>query len=304
MRIRQSSLASFQRCAQQVKLEEQYGEGDLLSATIFGTVVHYALMVMEQAHHEGRADARDYGIATFEHYWHPDNIAQLEPRAASVGITWLPRTTWAHYMDRGRRGLALYFDTTLLTDNATLLALEQPFNVPIEIDGRTHELTGTIDRLAIRWWNRKPILSVEDAKTGKKPTYLRFATQWTVYCYATTQLDFWAPFKDQEGVDVIERNLNKKGLSLMAGTPEGFEAIPRRGRWLSFRDGFAVSDAGWRTEADYRRLKLHLSNYIRAREADIFPLTVEGQVCMYCQFSRNGMCGGEPIPGIDEARKS
>lgn len=302
MKIRQSDLGSFQRCAYQTKLEKEHGEGDLLSATIFGTVVHYALMNMEKAHHEGRTDAKEYGVATFEHYWHPDNIAQVEPRAAAVGITWLPRTTWAHYMDRGRRGLELYYDSYLKDDNGTLLALEQTFSVPIVVDGREHELTGTLDRLAVRWHNRKPILSVEDAKTGKKPTYLRFATQWTVYCFATTQIEFWAPFADQAGVDLIERNLNKKKLSLMAGTPEGFEVIPRRGRWLSFHDGFAISDAGWRTEADYRRLRLHISNYVRAVEADIFPLTVEGKVCMYCQFSRNGMCGGEPLPGIDEAK--
>lgn len=302
MKIRQSDLGSFQRCAQQVKLERVHGEGETLSATVFGTVVHYALMVLEQLHNEGREDALAVAEQTFLYYWDPANLPTLQEMQGDrpVGVqVWLPRTTYGGYRDRGLRGLRLYFDY-LKEDTGILLAIEQKFTVPIEVDGEAHELTGTIDRLALRWHNRKPYLSIEDAKTGKKPSFLRFATQWTVYSYATTQPEFWYGF-ESSGFDVIYKGLEKKKLDF-AHNPEGHELLARRGRWLSFRDGFAIHDAGWRTEADYRRLRVHLGQYIKANRLDVFPLTVEGQVCTYCQFSRNGMCGGEPLPELEEKR--
>ena len=300
IKIRQSDLGSFQRCAQQVKLERTYGEGETLSATVFGTVVHYALMVMEQLHNEGREDACEVAVATFLYYWEPEHLPTLQEMQGDppVGIqVWLPRQSYGGYRDRGVRGLRLYYEY-LKNDTGILLALEHQFTVPIEVDGEMHELTGTVDRLALRWHNRKPILSIEDAKTGKKPTFLRFATQWTVYSYASTQPEFWYAF-DNRGFDEIHANLAKKKLDFCENS-DGYDLLARRGRWLSFRDGFAVSDAGWRTDADYRRLKVHLREYIKANRADVFPLTVEGQVCTYCQFSRNGTCGGEPLPELEE----
>lgn len=301
MRIRQSDLASFQRCAQQVKLYRQTGqEQDSLSATVFGTVVHYALMILETLHNEGREDALEVAEATFLHYWLPENLPTLQDMQgdAPVGIThWLPRTSYGGYRERGLHGLRAYYNDVLRVDTGILLAIEKHFEVPIEIDGVVHTLTGTLDRLALRWYNRKAYLSIEDAKTGKKPTYLRFATQWTVYSFASTQVEFWTDF-DDPGFDEIHNNLVKRKVELMEN-PEGLPLIPRRGRWLSFRDGFAVHDAGWRTDADFRRLKVHLREYIKANEHDVFPLTVEGHVCTYCPFSRNGLCGGEPLPELE-----
>jgi hypothetical protein len=37
-------------------------------------------------------------------------------------------------------------------------------------------------------------------------------------------------------------------------------------------------------------------------EADVYPLNMKGDVCLYCPFSRNGECGGVPIPDEDEGR--
>jgi len=300
VRIRQSDLATFQRCAQQVKLGRTYGGGETLSATVFGTVFHYALMVLEQLHNAGREDALQVAEQTFLYYWEPDHVPELQESQgdAPVGIqVWLPRTSYGGYRDRGLRGLRLYYNEVLTVDTGILLAVEHTFEVPWDVDGEVHTLTGTVDRLALRWHNRQPYLSVEDAKTGKKPTYLRFATQWTLYSAASTKPEFWVDFNDP-AFNELHQKLADKKLDLMEN-PDNFPVIPRRGRWLSFRDGFSIHDAGWRTEADYRRLTVHLREYIKANRADVFPLTVSGEVCTYCQFSRNGMCGGEPLPELE-----
>lgn len=304
MRIRQSDLGAFQRCGMQQHLYEEAEaggqRGENLSATVHGSVTHYAVMILEKLHHEGREDALEVAIATYEHYWHPDNLPQLavqHPELAFGIDVWLPRQTYGGLRERGRRALRDYY-ALLVKDKSILLALEQSFVVPIEIDGEWHDLVGQVDRIALRMFKSKPILSIEDFKTGKKPTYLRFATQWTVYSYASTQAAFWHDF-DSPGFEEVLRRLETRKLDLFE-TPDEYPLVPRRGKWLSLADGFAASDAGWRTEVDYARLRVHLREYIKARRADVHPLTVSGHVCTYCPFSRNGACGGVPIPELDE----
>ena len=301
--IRQSDLSSFQRCAQQQYLYDQQEagtgkRGQTLSATVFGTVMHYAVMVMEKAHHEGNPQALELGLATFTHYWMPENVTDLEPQGIDV---WLPRQTYGGMRERGLRSLRDYY-SVLVKDDGILLALEHTFSVPIEIDGEEHWLDGTADRLAIRIYQGKtPYLSVEDFKTGKKPTYLQFATQWTVYSFASQFAWFWDGFDSDEFEDLLRRLVTRK-LDLFL-TPDHFPLIPRRGRWLSLgMEGFSISDCGWRTEQHYARLKVQLREYIKARSLDVHPLTVDGHICMYCPFSRNGACGGVPIPDLDEGR--
>lgn len=270
--------------------------GENLSATVLGTVVHYAVMVMEKMVHEGQPNALEVGLATFQHYWHPDNLPLLEPDGIDV---WLPRNTYGGLRERGTRALRDYYDS-LIRDDGTLLALEHTFSVPIEIDGETHELSGTVDRLAVRLHKRIPILSVEDFKTGKRPTHLRFQTQWTVYSYASLQPAFWMDFvvQQDEGFEKLMDWIASRGYELYA-TPVGLPVMARRGRWLSLTDGFDSHDAGWRTENDYARLRVHLREYIKAQRAGVHPLTVSGHTCLYCPFSRNGACGGVPIPELD-----
>ncbi len=300
MKIRQSDLGAYHRCAQQQHLYRQAAEGgqrgENLSATVFGTVVHYAVMILEQMHHEGRADALEVSLATFRHYWDPANLPQLEPHGIDV---WLPRNTYGGMRERALRSLRDYYEI-LLRDDGILLGLEHTFTVPIDIDGETHELTGTVDRLAIRLYKRNPILSVEDFKTGKRPTHLRFATQWTVYSYASTHPAFWMDFviQQDDGFEKVLQWLDKRNTDLYH-TPAALPLIPRRGRWLSLTDGFESVDAGWRAEADYGRLKVHLREYIKAQRADVHPLTVSGHTCIYCPFSRNGVCGGVPLPELE-----
>ena len=300
MEVRQSDLASAQRCMYQMHLarkeEEGTGKrGETNSATVLGTVTHYAVMILEQLFHEGREDALDVAVATFEHYWHPDNLHELEP--AGIGF-WLPRTTYGGMLIRGRKSLRDYYDL-LKSDDGKLLALEYTWKVPYELDGEMHALKGTADRLALRLYKRKPYLSVEDFKTGKKPNYLRYATQWTVYCYASLQPEFWVDFGDL--IDPVVERLHAKKLALFHDDT-GYEVIPRRGRWINLGQGETVSvhDVGWRIEQDYARMRVQVSHYIAAHKAQVFPLTLSGDTCMYCAFSRNGACGGVPIPELDQ----
>lgn len=301
MRIRQSDLAAFQRCAMQQHLyeEQEVGtgkRGETLSATVFGTVVHYAVQVLEKLHHEGREDALDVALATFAHYWMPENLPHLEPRGIDV---WLPRQTYGGLRERGLRSIRDYFDY-LRTDDGILLALEHTFDVPIDVDGEEHTLHGTADRLAIRFHYRKPYLSIEDFKTGRKPTYLNFATQFTVYSYASLQLPFWTEFLANDDFEDLLQRLATKKLDLLP-TPSEWEVLKRRGRWIGLGEaGFQISDASWRNEHHYARLKVQLREYIKARRLEVRPLTVDGHVCTYCPFARNGACGGVPVPGLDE----
>lgn len=300
MRIRQSDLTSAQRCYYQfsLRLEEEQGtgkRGDVNSMTAFGTVMHYAIQVLETLHHEDRPDALDVAVATLESYWKPDNLPQLVPGGIDF---WLPRTTYGGLLIRGRKALRDYFDL-LARDDGKLLALEYQWEVPYELDGELHELHGTADRLALRLYKRQPYLSVEDFKTGNKPQYLRRATQWTVYSYASTRPEFWSQFQDL--IDPVVEKLHAKELALW-DDGSGYEVIARRGRWINLGQGDTVSihDAGWRTEHDYARMRVQLRHFINANKAGVFPLTLSGDTCEYCPYARNGACGGVPIPELTE----
>lgn len=298
--IRQSDLSSYQRCAQQKKLRdtaEAGGDrGDELSATVYGTVIHHAAQVLETLHHQGREDALDVALATFAHYWMPENIADL-PGAAEITI-WLPRQTYGGLRERGLRCLRDYYEI-LKEDDSTLLALEYTFSLPYWIDGVQHTLTGTIDRLAIRHYKAYPYVSVEDFKTGRKPRFLRWAAQWTVYSFATTRPEFWEGFPP-ETVDAIKAMLarKRKKSKLFDDGLDDTPLMARKGRWINLADN-EINDCGWRGEQDYARLHVALREYVRAVEHDVYPLTLSGETCMYCPFAYNGACGGVPVPAED-----
>lgn len=297
MQIRQSDLASFNYCAQRMKLDRlAQGRGEqapVLSATARGTVIHHALQLMGQLHHEGREDALEVAKATFDYYWEPENVHLL---VGGPIDTWIGKDTWVGLKSMSHRALeGAYNFLEAEAKRSILLALEHSFWVPIEIDGETHTLHGTVDRLSLRTYYKKPYLSIDDWKSGREATYLDWATQWTLYAYASQNAAFWSDFVDSEGFQEIEERLNARGLQLY-DSPDDLPLIERRGRWLSVRDGFKERDCGWRTEQHYARLKAQLREYIKAVRADIYPLTVDGHVCNYCPWSRSGDCGDAPLP--------
>lgn len=303
MIIRQSDLASFQWCAQKVHLTERAkAEGwhePILSATAGGTVFHYAAQVMQKLHHEGREDALDVALATFARYWDPEHIGEISEGPVDV---WIAHDTWGGMQARHQANLKAMY-AWMKKERSVLLSLEHTFDVPIVIDGEEHTLHGTIDGLRLRMVNSRPALGIDDLKTWrKKPDRLDWNTQATVYSWASLQPEFWAPFYENEVIlegfaDVLDR-LDARGLALF-GEQEGREVIPRRARFLRAWDGFVAHDAGWRTEAHYARLRAHLREYIKARRAGVYPLTVDGAHCTWCPFGK-GICGDAPLPARQE----
>lgn len=181
--VRQSDLSAWSRCQMQKLYYDQAAADPTavqpreLSATVFGTVVHYALLLMEQAMHEGNDKALDIGLQTFEFYWQPENIERL-PGGARI-TEWLPRDTYGGLRERGRRTLKDHYDL-LRKDESSLLALEYRFAVPMEVAGRLHTLTGTVDRLSIRKVTRKPYVSLDDNKGLAIDTPIVTPEGWTV----------------------------------------------------------------------------------------------------------------------------
>lgn len=283
MIIRQSDLQSFTRCAQQKKLEDDYRAGTLqgvphtLSRTAYGSVLHHAANVIETLLINGDdpAKALATGLATFRHYWDPEHIAEL-PGVTPVDI-WQAQDTWSGMLRKGLAVLEIFFQRRV-SDRGRVLALELPFNVPYELDGEIHTLHGTLDKLVLRKSGNVSYIGVEDFKSGKDYEKLRWNIQFTIYCFASTKREFWEPWGDQAD-ELFHR----------------FSLLARRGTWLSLKNGYKRSDAGWRGPLDYQRMDLGLRQYVRAVKADIYPLALNGAVCEYCPF-REGACGGVPVP--------
>lgn len=303
--VRQSDLSSWSRCSlqkfyyDQARHDPSAPQPDALSATVYGTVVHYALQQMEQAMHTGRDDALQMAIATFEFYWQPENIELIAEKVTE----WLPRQTYGGLRERGRNTLRTHYEL-LRKEDSFLLALEYQFAVPIVIDDITHTLTGTIDRLSIRKHNGKPYISLDDNKTGKQPTYLRYNMQGTAYAYASTLPEFWEGWAgsgmaeepehfDEETNDRLTSTLDSHGYALHRGQDTDHPLASRRFRWINLQD-LKFADGGWRNERDYARLHLAIDGYVRACEAAAYSVTTTGEICRYCPFRKT--CGGIGLP--------
>lgn len=302
--ISASAISSWSRCQLQrfyelrSRHDPEAPRAKQLSATAFGSVVHGAVMQMELAAFEGHDDPLSVGLNYFEFYWHPTNISAICPPVEH----WLPAQTFGGLRERGRLLLEHYFEI-LMKDNSFLLAVEYEFAVPLEIRGRTHTLVGTIDRLAFRQHYRKPYVSVDDLKTGKRPSYLRYNTQGGFYAYATTQPEFWTGWPES-GVDGqetfpaadlerFETMMTSWGYRLHAGQEGDLPLASRRFRWIDLKD-VKFCDGGWRVGQDYARLMLGVDAYVRACEAEIYAINTDGEVCRYCSFME--ICGGVGLP--------
>jgi hypothetical protein len=303
--IRQSDLSSWAYCPLR-KFYEDRARADrdapqpaTLSATEYGTVMHYVLMNLELAYHEGAENALEQAIASFEHYWQPENIGAV----ASPITEWLPRQTYGGLRDRGRAAIKAYYDL-LKGDDSRLLALEYQFAIPLPINGRLHTLTGTVDRLSIRRQSGKPYLSLDDFKTGKQVTFLRHNQQGHAYGYASTHPAFWQGWEDSglqttesfvgEQLGKLSEYFESHGYRLHDGSLNTQHPVAsRRFRWINIKDVKYV-DGGWRNERDYARLLLGIDGYIRAAEAGAYPPNLKGEPCAFCSFRKS--CGGVGLP--------
>lgn len=275
MRFSASQLAAYQRCPLQY-FYDRSGEYPRLesSATAYGTVLHHCVHHIERS----RANSRppeEYlreAIATWNHYWLPENIAEINGQPIDF---YLPRSTWAGLRARGEMVLREYVDL-VKNDDSQVLALEHPFEVQVE--GTEHTISGFVDRLSIRLYKRKPYISLDDWKTGKVQYNLRHNVQGHVYAYASTRPEFWEPFDN--GQEIYEKTKD----------------WPRRFRWISLKDN-KHHDGGWRVEQDYRRLAMQVQAVAASKEAGIYVPTLSGESCTYCPYKDS--CGGIGLPADD-----
>lgn len=285
MRIRQSDLASFSRCAQQKKLRDDQRAGILLkpaeqlSRTAYGSVIHHALHAMEMGRLQGHPDPLGQAKATFDYYWNPEHISAI----CDPVTIWAARDTWSGMQRKAMAVLELYWEY-LQGDKSKVLGLEVSFTLPYVLDGETHEIHGTMDRLSLRKGS-VPFLNIEDYKSGKDYVKLRWNLQFTIYSWATVQPAFW-----------------EQGMWAGQGLYDRFRMLPRRGTWISVRSGVRRSDAGFRGPQDFARMDAALRQYVKAVRAEVYPLSIVGEVCEYCPF-REGICGGVPVPAENYGRE-
>ena len=274
------------------------------SAAAYGSVMHNSLQILERMIHEGRVmypdprdprmmevirQAVDVAVRNFLHYWLPANIEAICEPVPADG--WLPRQGFNELRAKGVEVIKKYADLIRFDDHE-LLALEYGFLVPIDGTwddelGEPHMLAGSIDRLAVRHFSRKPAVAVDDYKTGKEQRYLRHNAQFTGYCYATTKREFWVGHRGEDGFG------EERGEQLY----QRFQNAARRGTWINLRS-VETKDAGYRAERDYDRFALAITQLHATIQADVFPLTLKGEACQYCEF-RNS-CGGMGVADDDE----
>lgn len=180
--VHQSDLTSYARCPEAFRLERAGLSRKNLSATVYGTVLHYVLLnVFEQKFRTGTdyAQALKESLETFKYYWHPRNIELLTP---AVDI-WLPRQSHSSLMVSGIEAVKWYAAWSRDVGDE-LLATEYSFSVPIagtwdDALGEPHRLNGTIDRLSFEIYKGRPVLKIADLKGFPLDTPIATPTGWT-----------------------------------------------------------------------------------------------------------------------------
>lgn len=267
MKIRQSDIRVFQDCALRYRYQNlDKAPREQSCALTFGTIIHEAILSLEQT--------RDLVDATmrFEHWWR--DPTSLTGHGDLTIDYFLPTRNWDKYRREGRDALAWWWDI-IRWDADEVLAREYQFTVPIG----EHELTGTVDKLAIRHDAKLDLdtVLVSDYKTSKKlPTYeyLNDDIQFTAYLFATTQPEFWTNVPDGEALY------------------DKYKDAPRHGEWVHLR-GPTRRDVGERQEHHYRRLAYAIDTIAESIALRIFVPNISGTTCKFCEFRNR--CGLPPI---------
>lgn len=272
MLIRQSTIKTFMECGLKYRFQhvdrlprEQNG------AITWGSVLHDTIMRMEEWHLAAKAGdpppldrARDY----FREVWSDPTTLD-----ASLKIDYfLPRTSWKKYLDDGLTLIEKWWGI-YQWDTDTVIAREYEFTVPVM--GTDHHLTGTIDRLALRYMGGidAHAVLIQDYKTGRKmPTYnyLQHDLQFTAYAYASTQPEFWQGLPNGDELYAL------------------YQGKHRWAEWIHLRAPKRM-DAGERSDLHYERLKYAINNIADAIALGIFIPNISGESCTYCDFRKS--CG-------------
>lgn len=276
MILRQSTIKTFSECALKYRFEHvDKAPREQSSALTWGSVMHESILRLETWHdHMSAADALAAAQQWFKEAW--ADPAAIDPEYAIDYM--MPRTSWKKYLDEGLKILEKWWGI-YQWDTDVVLAREYQFTVPVE--GTDHHLTGTIDRLALRYVARldENAVLIQDYKSSRKvPTYqyLQHDLQFTAYSYATTRPEFWVGLPNGE-------NLYKQ-----------LQGNPRMGEWVHLRAPKRM-DAGERTDMHYARLRYAVNAVADSIALGVFVPNIGGESCAFCDFRKS--CG---LPTLEE----
>jgi hypothetical protein len=294
----QSQIKAWADCPAKVGYEMGGMPTSQNSFMAYGTVMHVALEMLERKAVEARqqakrnsveyekayAEAVQTAVDTFLWTWSPLNIETVCDPVPADG--WAPGHGYSELRTKGVDALRKYAEIRRY-DEHELLATEFSFNVPIpgtwdyDLD-EPHRLAGTVDRLCARKIKRLEYLSIDDFKTGAIPVALRQEVQFSAYAMASTQREFWTGDRGEDG-------FGERGEEMFAR----FDGAARRGTWISLKT-FKFIDAGWRGPIDYKRFAISVEQIHASIAQEIFPLSISGTRCRYCEFRRG--CAGTGVP--------
>jgi hypothetical protein len=274
MQIRQSDIRTFSDCALKYRHAKEGLPREQSGALTWGTVLHEVVQRLEEWHIAKDPDPLDRALKLFREHW-----SDPESLDASLKIDYfLPRTSWKKYLDDGQ-GIIKKWWGIHQWDTDTVLAREYQFTVPVP--GTDHELTGTLDRLALRYMGSldEHVVLIQDYKTNSKmPTYdyLQHDIQFTAYSFATTRPEFWVNLP--RGDELYQLYADKR----------------RWGEWIHLRIPKRM-DAGERTDMHYARLRYAIQAMGDAIALGVFVPTISGTSCTYCEFRKP--CG---LPTLEQ----
>lgn len=257
MIVRQSGLKTWTDCNLRYAFQEKGAVREQSSALSWGTAMHDAVLTMEVA------GDLTVGINRFRQVWNDLSILDIEYDYM------IPRNTHQGYLEMAERLLREWF-YLIQWESDVVLGREYQFSVPLG----THTLTGTVDKLAIRQQKGgETVVLVSDYKTNAKtPTrdYLAHDVQFSAYCYATTQPEFWIGIPD--GDQLFKNHMDSR----------------RFGEWVHLRGPKRI-DAGVREQYHYNRLRYAVDMIERSTLMDIYQPNLTGEKCEYCEFRQT--CG-------------
>ena len=268
MHIRQSMIKTWAKCPLMFKFQEIDGLPREQSGSLtYGSILHVCVEYLETT---GDLEG---AIKMFQHYW--QFPAALDP-------TYTPQyyvrgTSWKKFWESGP-GVLRDWWKIISWDSDTVLAREHSFSVPI---GDGHHLDGTADKVVIRYMAKinRYVLLISDYKSNKKnPTYDYLAEdlQFSAYCYASTQREFWTGIPNGDALF------------------QQYADAPRYGEWVQLT-GPKRMDAGVREQRHYNRVAMAVNGIAESIAMGIFIPNISGESCRYCPFRKP--CG---LPEIEE----
>lgn len=280
MIVRQSMIKAFMDCALKYKYEHIDGlPREQSSALTWGSVMHESVerleVAMESDDEDTRQNALDSTLTWFTDAWaEPAKVLGPEYEIDY----YLPRTSWQSLYDEGKEILTRWHGHQQW-ESDVVLAREYTFTV--DVPGTEHQLSGTLDRLALRYVGKlgRNVVQVVDYKTSKRrPTYdyLQHDLQFTAYSFATERPEFWTGIEN--GEEIYER----------------MKDAPRHNEWIHLRGPHRL-DAGERTANHYMRLIYAIDQIADSIAMGIFVPDISGTNCTFCDFRKE--CG---LPSLAE----